>query len=141
MYAFFIHELLNAVSYTHLDVYKRQGVDSSFQKSILQFRTLLSQNPGSKMYEGEQSSANLYTNLITPIIPLISSKKRLIIVRDTELNYLPFEVLAVKPNDYFLKKYAISYAYSVSLLLDSLKTKPYSSRLSIATFVLSLIHI
>ena len=111
-----------------------QGVDSSFRKSVLQFRTLLSQNPGSKMYEGEQSSANLYTNLITPIIPLISSKKRLVIVRDTELNYLPFEVLAAKPDDYLLKKYAISYAYSVSLLLDTLKTKSYPSRLSIAPF-------
>jgi len=111
-----------------------QPVDSIFRQSISKFRALLSLNPGSKAYDGRTYSSAIYSKLITPALPFISTKKRLLIVRDAELNYLPFEVLAAKSNDYLLKKYAISYAYSVGLLMNKPARSSTNSRLAIAPF-------
>uniref|UniRef100_UPI003BA74981 CHAT domain-containing protein n=1 Tax=Emticicia sp. TaxID=1930953 RepID=UPI003BA74981 len=77
----------------------------------------LANSPQGKKYNAQALSAELYDVLIKPIEKAIEGKKRLIIIRDAELNYLPFEVLAKQKDDYLLKKYIISYAYSASLLL------------------------
>lgn len=115
-----------------------QPVDSTFRQSISKFRALLSLNPGSKVYDGNAYSSTIYSKLITPVLPFISTKKRLLIVRDAELNYLPFEVLAAKSNDYLLKKYAISYAYSVALLMSKSPLSSSNNRLAIAPFAGSI---
>ena len=111
-----------------------QPIDSTFRQTVSKFRELLSLNPGSKVYDGSTYSSTLYSKLIAPALPFISTKKRLLIVRDAELNYVPFEVLAAKPNDYLLKRYAISYAYSVGLLMNLSSPKSSNNRLSIAPF-------
>lgn len=111
-----------------------QPVDTTFRQSISKFRALLSHNPGSKVYDGNAYSSVIYTKLIAPILPFVSSKKRLLIVRDAELNYVPFEVLAAKSNEYLLKKYAISYAYSVGLLMNKPTQNNTNNRLAIAPF-------
>jgi CHAT domain-containing protein/Flp pilus assembly protein TadD len=111
-----------------------QPIDSTFRQTVSKFRELLSLNPGSKVYDGSTYSSTLYSKLIAPALPFISTKKRLLIVRDAELNYVPFEVLAAKPNDYLLKRYAISYAYSVGLLMNLSSPRSSNNRLSIAPF-------
>lgn len=111
-----------------------QPIDSAFWQTVSKFRELLSLNPGSKVYDGNAYSSTLYSKLIAPVLPFISTKKRLLIVRDAELNYVPFEVLAAKPNDYLLKRYAISYAYSVGLLMNLSPSRSSNNRLSIAPF-------
>ncbi|MFN8347575.1 MAG: CHAT domain-containing protein [Spirosomataceae bacterium] len=111
-----------------------QPVDSTFRQSISKFRVLLSVNPGSKVYDGNAYSSTLYSKLITPVLPFISNKKRLLIVRDAELNYLPFEVLAAKSDDYLFKKYAISYAYSIGILMNKPTQSSSNVRLAIAPF-------
>lgn len=92
-------------------------IDSTFQKHIILFRNILSNSPQGKKYNAQALSAEFYDVLIKPIEKEIEGKKRLIIIRDAELNYLPFEVLAKQRDDFLLKKYIISYAYSASLLL------------------------
>lgn len=111
-----------------------QPIDSTFRQTVSKFRGLLSLNPGSKVYDGNAYSSTLYFKLITPVLPFISSKKRLLIVRDAELNYLPFDVLSAKSNDYLLNKYAISYAYSVGLLVNQSPLRSSNNRLAIAPF-------
>lgn len=111
-----------------------QPIDSTFRQYVEQFRAILSHNPGSKVYNGNSYSSAIYAKVIAPVLPFISTKKRLLIVRDAELNYVPFEVLADKPNDYLLKKYAISYAYSVELLMNKPTKSSRDNRLAIAPF-------
>ncbi len=94
----------------------QQKIDSSFVIKLQHFRNLLANSPQGKKYNAQALSAELYNILIKPIEKEIEGKKRLIIIRDAELNYLPFEVLAKQKDDFMLKKYIISYAYSASLL-------------------------
>ncbi len=60
----------------------------------------------------------LYQQLIAPIREKIGDKKRLILVPDGELNYLPFEALTTDPEgrDFLLRKFTVQYAYSATLL-------------------------
>ncbi len=97
------------------NIYK-QKIDSSIVIKLPHFRNLLANSPQGKKYDGQAISAELYKILISPIEKEIEGKKRLIIIRDAELNYLPFEVLARQKDEFLLKKHIISYAYSVSLL-------------------------
>jgi CHAT domain-containing protein len=111
-----------------------QSIDSTFRKTLLQFQKQLGQNPGGKTFRGFNLSAQLYNQLITPIIPQIQTKKRLIIVRDSELNHLPFEALKPKNGSYLLHQYTISYGYSLGLLLDKNKTITQNDIIAIAPF-------
>lgn len=94
-------------------------LNSDFLLKLQYFRNLLANSPQGKKYNAQALSAELYDVLIKPIEKEIEGKKRLIIIRDAELNYLPFEVLAKQKDDFLLKKYIISYAYSASLLLPN----------------------
>ncbi len=94
-----------------------QKIETNFIPKVQIFRNLLANSPQGKKYNAQALSAELYNILIKPIEKEIEGKKRLIIIRDAELNYLPFEVLAKQKDDFLLKKYIISYAYSASLLL------------------------
>jgi CHAT domain-containing protein len=106
----------------------------NFRERLTKFQTEISQNPRSKVYDGQVLSAELYQQLISPILDDLKDKKRVIFIRDGELNYLPFEVLAPAKNDYLLRHFAISYAYSSTLLLNE-KTEDSSPKiLALAPF-------
>lgn len=96
---------------------KKIMLRSDFSVKFQAFRAIVANSPQGKKYNAQALSAELYKILIQPIEKEIEGKKRLIIIRDAELNYLPFEVLAMQKDDFLLKKYIISYAYSASLLL------------------------
>lgn len=73
------------------------------------------------------ASYELYLSLFAPVSSNFDLTKKLIIIPDAILCYLPFELLiSEKPKDnflfgdhrYLLKDYEISYAYSASLLLE-----------------------
>ena len=72
-----------------------------------------------------QYAFELYELLLKPALANAPNKKRLIIIPDGILGYLPFEVLLTSPArqgesyrtlPYLLKKYAVSYHYSVNLM-------------------------
>ncbi len=79
----------------------------------------------------------LYQSLVEPINRTIKNKK-LIIIPDGALGYLPFEVLLTKQSDekdksysklsYLIKDYQINYAYSAALLYESIVQNPSKKR-------------
>lgn len=136
LYYSFDNESLKITLITHSksSIYKID-VGNEFRLIVQDFRKLLANSPQGKKYNGQALSAELYDVLIKPIEKEIADKKRLIIIRDAELNYLPFEVLAKKKDDYLLKKYTISYAYSTSLLFHTkVEQKQGSGLLGFAPF-------
>ena len=76
----------------------------------------------------------LYTILVAPIKKQLKETKKLTIIPDGELSYVPFEILLKeKPESnsvayanftYLLKDYQMSYNYSATLLLEN-KSKPH----------------
>ncbi len=106
----------------------------NFKEKLRLFQTEIAQNPSSKIYQGQSLSSELYQQLIAPIIADLKDKKRIIFIRDAELNYLPFEVLAPAKNDYLVKHFAVSYAYSSTLLLNEKSKKSSHKILAIAPF-------
>jgi CHAT domain-containing protein len=106
----------------------------NFREKLTKFQTEISQNPKSKIYDGQTLSTELYQQLISPILADLKDKKRVIFIRDGELNYLPFEVLAPAKNDYLLRHFAISYAYSSTLLMNEKSEESSTKILALAPF-------
>jgi CHAT domain-containing protein len=94
---------------------------------LLQSPFLIQQTNREKLI---QLSSELYQVLIEPIINELGDKKKLIIIPEGELFYLPFEVLLasdeIKPFhelDFLIKGFDISYQYSATIYRQ-LKNKP-----------------
>ncbi|MDR6196550.1 CHAT domain-containing protein [Siphonobacter sp. BAB-5404] len=84
---------------------------------IAHLQQCLYDNPGLDPYKGHKWANLAYNSLFQPIKAFLSKIDRLIIIRDKELNYLPFEVLeqSTSGRDYLLKNYSIRYAYGASM--------------------------
>lgn len=89
--------------------------------------------PG-KRYEGQTAAAFLYEKLIAPVLPGLSQIKRLVIIPDDELYYLPFEALQDEQKNYLVQRFAIQYQYSTALISDTRTIRPSSQILSFAPF-------
>ncbi len=88
------------------------------EKTLLaQLQKSLYSNPGIDSYKGHDLAYEAYQTLFAPLKSTLTRINRLIIIRDKELNYLPFEVLeqSKNQNNYLLKTYSIRYAYGASL--------------------------
>ncbi len=88
------------------------------EKTLLaQLQKSLYSNPGIDSYKGHDLAYEAYQTLFAPLKSTLTHINRLIIIRDKELNYLPFEVLeqSKNQNNYLLKTYSIRYAYGASL--------------------------
>ncbi|PQA60786.1 hypothetical protein C5O19_14580 [Siphonobacter curvatus] len=74
-------------------------------------------NPGLSPYKGHAAAQQGYQQLFRPLKPYLQDVQRLIIIRDKELNYLPFEILesTASGRDFLLRSYSIRYAYGASL--------------------------
>jgi CHAT domain-containing protein len=81
------------------------------------YRALYQGRPGAR-YQGDAPAHRLYRQLIAPVASALAGKRRLVIVQDKELCYLPFEALVSEPatTRYLLQDYTVSYAYSGKLL-------------------------
>lgn len=76
-------------------------------------------------YTGTLAAMNLYQILIEPLQPNLAHIKRLIIIPDDELNYLPFEALENGNKQFLTEKYAITYQYTAALF-NQKNTSTYS---------------
>ena len=121
------------ITHSKSNVYKVK-INQNFKKDLSDFTKNLYEAPQGVKYKSQDISARLYAQLITPIESEIKNKTRLIIIRDAELNFLPFEVLAKQKDDYLLKQFAISYAYSAALLFQKKNTDLHQKMISIAPF-------
>ena len=88
----------------------------------------LYRKPGLDVYKGSPQAQNLYNLLLKPFEKELVNKTRLIILRDGNLNFLPFEVLEKSANDYLIKHFAISYGYSATILFNSLNNNKIENR-------------
>lgn len=91
------------------------------------------------------SSSELYSKLVEPIKPFLKDVKKLYIIPDQILTYLPFEALLTEKQSrrfngdfsvlpYLINDYEISYQYSAVLLKESLLNKNRNPRMSFAGF-------
>jgi CHAT domain-containing protein/Tfp pilus assembly protein PilF len=83
---------------------------------INEYRMLLTDR--TRAEELSKYACMLYENLIKPAASDIAGIRRLIIVPDGPLHYLPFQTLKPDDNTYLLKKYLITYAPSASVLSE-----------------------
>ncbi len=116
--------------------------DSTFFNEVRKFRAALQK----LNYINYLSSAyTLYFKLIEPVTKFIKNKKKLYIIPDDILAYLPFEALLTKSYttpfnrdfsklNYLIRDYEISYHYSSELLRETLLHKNDSKQTSFAGF-------
>jgi len=93
-------------------------------------------------YRFQESSYFLYQKLIQPFKKELSNKK-LIIVPDNKLAYLPFDILIEQINPttrinysqqpYLIKKHQLSYSYSATLLFEA-KQRPKTAQKVLSAF-------
>ena len=129
-----------------------------FEESIGTFRREFTQHtPVSDATNFSRQSTALYDILLRgPLDALPPTVSKLIIAPDGVLAYLPFEILTpsknvnaasdgvtssrpvttdFRQNDFLLKRFAISYAYSANLLLMQKQTKRHETKHLFASFV------
>ena len=110
----------------------------SLKEKLGYFKELL-QNPGERNYSGLYRQYNreayvLYQQLLKPVLSGVEEKvNRLIIIPDGLLYYLPFETLLTNEPaaetanfgtlPYLIRNYAISYAYSATILFNTEKRR------------------
>ncbi len=109
-------------------------LDSAMQRTQ---RHLYDHRPGQG--EDEASLATLYRYLIAPVADALTDARKLIIVPDGPLHYLPFDLLSVdgQRTNYLLHTHTLHYGYSASLLrqaIDERRGYPTESVLAMAPF-------
>ena len=114
--------------------YQKLVVNKNFFNAIESFKTSLHNTTADQRYNGANAANNLYEKLITPILSGLLQTKRLIIIPDDELNYLPFEALQDENKKYLVERFAVQYQYSTALLGKKEKTTYTPGTLSFAPF-------
>lgn len=114
--------------------YSRTPTDKIFYAAIDDYKTALHNTSADTRYSGGNSSSILYQKLIKPFQSRLLQVKRLIIIPDDELNYLPFEALRDENQNYLVEKYAVQYQYSTALLGQPKKNIHNPGTLALAPF-------
>jgi CHAT domain-containing protein len=96
--------------------YYKLPFDNLFRSRLDSLKTSLYNASTEQRYTGASVSAELYQSLIYPLEPMLLKIKRLIIIPDDELNYLPFEALMDGNGRYLVERFSTQYQYSTSLL-------------------------
>lgn len=93
----------------------KQPLSKTFFTDVKTFVNNLHQVGGGGRYSGSTMAVKLYQTLVRPVLPMITATKKLVIIPDDELNYVPFEALE-DDGKYLLQTYDIQYQYSTALL-------------------------
>ncbi len=101
------------------------ALNDKFLDALQKVRTSVYSYQMGEQYDQSQNAFLLYQYLVAPFESLLIRKKRLIVVPDGPLSYVPLEMLNDDPaeNHYLIHDYVISYAYSASLLDDAVKQR------------------
>ncbi|MEQ1676257.1 MAG: CHAT domain-containing tetratricopeptide repeat protein [Chitinophagaceae bacterium] len=110
------NELLILLISSNQFEYFKSPVDSAFFTNIELLKKSLASTAADSRYAGTAAATSLYEKLMLPLQARMLQKKRLIIIPDDELNYLPFEVLQDANKKYLLEKFAIQYQFSTALI-------------------------
>ncbi|MES2730726.1 MAG: CHAT domain-containing protein [Bacteroidota bacterium] len=119
---------------------KQLPIVASFKKDLAQLQQALYTLKTGAHYQGNASAFRLYQQLILPIASALEGNSRIIVVPDADLSYLPFEALVSNAASarYLVEDYTISYAYSGTLLQNTLEqrhARQENSVLAMAPFV------
>lgn len=95
--------------------YYKYPLRQNFFTDIESFKAALHNVSLEANYTGTLAAMNLYQILIEPLQSNLAHIKRLIIIPDDELNYLPFEALENEKKQFLTEKYAITYQYTAAL--------------------------
>lgn len=117
--------------------YHKSPINKDFFTAIESFKTALHNVSADQRYNGTGVSTSLYEKLISPILSKLSQTKRLIIIPDDELNYLPFEALQDENKKYLIEHFSVQYQYSTALLGENEKRAHIPGTLSFAPFTSS----
>ncbi len=104
--------------------YYKSPVDKVFFTDIELLKKSLYNTADNSRYAGTDAATSLYNKLFLPIQSKLQEKKRLIIIPDDELNYLPFEVLQNENKKYIIEKFSIQYQFSTALLGININKSP-----------------
>ena len=109
-------------------------LDSALQRT---HRQLYAYRPGQG--DDEASLATLYRYLVTPVADAVADARKLIIVPDGPLHYLPFDLLSADGQraNYLIHTHTLHYGYSASLLqqaIDERRGYPTEAVLAMAPF-------
>jgi CHAT domain-containing protein len=85
-------------------------------------------------YTGTLAAMDLYQILIEPMQSDLAPIKRLIVIPDDELNYLPFEALQNEKKQFLTEKFAITYQYTAALFEEKNKLNYSGGTLGFAPF-------
>lgn len=107
-------------------------IDSTFFQLINDFKSTLYNSKAAQRYTGKETATLLYKILISSQLKNLNNIKRLVIIPDDELHYLPFEALQNDKKEYLIENFSIQYQFSSTLL--STKTNGNSSTLAFAPF-------
>lgn len=111
--------------------YYRSSVNADFFKTTDSLKRILQAEISDNRYSGTSVAQNIYEQLIAPLEPKLRHIRRLVIIPDDELNYLPFEALQDSKGNYLIEKFSIQYQYSTALWdTDNLKEEKKSSGLA-----------
>lgn len=96
--------------------YHKSAINKNFFTAIDSFKTALHTITADQRYSGTDISTYLYNKLIEPVKSKLLQTKRLLIIPDDELNYLPFEALQDENKRYLIENFSVQYQYSTALL-------------------------
>ena len=114
--------------------YKNVPLDSTFLIELANFQKNLYQESEGSRYDGHSIAFSLFKKLIRPVIPELSQMKRLIIIPDDELSYLPFEALEDEHGNYLLQLFSIQYQFASSVIGVEKKPASLNHIISFAPF-------
>ncbi len=128
-------------------IIEQSDIDSTFWKSLDYLLTVknvdISEFKKQEIQQFYKHSNYLWCKLIEPVCHLVNSKK-LIIIPDGVLGYLPFEILARTTEDpekldfksmpYLLKEFPVSYSYSATLKYNPFFDKKGESNQKLLAF-------
>jgi CHAT domain-containing protein len=95
--------------------YHTEPIGNTFLTEIGNYKqSLYNPQPASK-YSGTPPAMNLYKILIGPFQSKLTTIKRLVIIPDDELNYLPFDALQDQNKNYLIQHFAVTYQFTAAL--------------------------
>lgn len=84
-----------------------------FENAVKDYRSLLA---GGGSREKERNLGRMFHRLLVePVMPFLQDKKRLCIIPDGILGYLPFETFITEEGSYFAENYRIKYNQSITI--------------------------
>lgn len=112
-------------------------LSADFKQTLNAYIKTLYANPGLGNHKSGAAALKMYSYLFAPVLPYVKTKTHLTIIRDAEINLIPFEVLEPKPNVFLMDSFTFLYDYSASTRFNFSKaatSKFAFSQMGIAPF-------